>query len=98
MKVTMIPIVVGAFGMVSKSLGMGIRGRTATIQTTALLKFAWIFRVQETCCHLYFREKPPVKTGVKNSKGLKNNNILHLYISFRSLDKTSFEIKVSKNF
>ena len=55
MKVTIVPIVIGAFGTVTKGLLKGLEdlevgGRVETIQTTALLKTARILRrVQETC-------------------------------------------------
>ena len=54
MKVTIIPIVIGAFDTVTKGLlkGLGdleVGGRVETIQTTALLKTARILRrVRET--------------------------------------------------
>ena len=54
MKATIIPIVIGAFGTVTKGLLKGLEdldfgGRVETIQTTALLKTARIVRrVQET--------------------------------------------------
>ena len=54
MKVTIIPIVIGAFGTVTKGLLKGLEdlevgGRVETIQTTALLKTARIpRRVLET--------------------------------------------------
>ena len=54
MKVTIIPIVIGAFGTVTKGLLKGLEdmevgGRVETIQTTALLKMARILRrVMET--------------------------------------------------
>ena len=49
MKVTIIPIVVGAFGTVIKGLFKGLKdlevgGRVETIETTALLKIARILR------------------------------------------------------
>ena len=49
MKVRIIPIVIGAFGKVTKGLLKGlddleIRGRAETIQTTALLRTARILR------------------------------------------------------
>ena len=49
MKVTIIPIVIGAFGTVTKGLlkgleGLAVGGRVDTIQTTALLKTAKILR------------------------------------------------------
>ena len=58
MKVTIIPIVIGAFGTVTKGLFNGLgnfeeRGRVETIQTTALLRTARIlrraWRLEETC-------------------------------------------------
>ena len=49
MKVTIVPIVIGAFGIVTKGLLKGLAdvevgGRVETIQTTALLKTAKILR------------------------------------------------------
>ena len=49
MQVTIIPIVIGAFGTVTKGLLKGLEdlevgGRVETIQTTALLRTAWILR------------------------------------------------------
>ena len=49
MKVTIIPIGIGAFGSVTKGLLKGledldVRGRVETIQTTALLRTARILR------------------------------------------------------
>ena len=55
MKVTIIPIVFGAFGTVTKGLlkgleGLEVGGRVETIQTIALLKTARILRrVLGTC-------------------------------------------------
>ena len=55
MKVTIIPIVIGAFGTLTKGLLKGLEdvevgGRVETFQTTALLRTARILRrVQETC-------------------------------------------------
>ena len=61
MQVTIIPIVIGAFGTVTKGLLKGLEdlevgGRVETIQTTAFLKTARILRrvlgrLEETCCH-----------------------------------------------
>ena len=54
MKVTIMPIVIGTFGTVTKGLLKGledleVRGRVETIQTTASLRTARILRrVQET--------------------------------------------------
>ena len=49
MKVTIVPIMIGAFGTVTKGLLKGLEdlevgGRVETIQTTALLKMARILR------------------------------------------------------
>ena len=54
MKVTIIPILIGAFGTVTKVLlkgreGLGVGGEVETIQTTDLLRTARIVRrVKET--------------------------------------------------
>ena len=76
MKVTVIPIVIGAFGTVTKGLlkGLGeleVDGRVETIQTTALLKTSRILRrvleTRETCCHSISSERPSANPDVKNS-------------------------------
>ena len=73
MKVTIIPIVIGAFCTVTKGLLKGLEdlevgGRMETIQTTTLLKTARILRrVLETCCHSNSSEKPSAYADVKNS-------------------------------
>ena len=74
---TVIPIVTDALGTVTKGLLQGlecseIRGRVETIQTTALLRSAWIpRRVEETYCHSNSSEKPLANAGVKNSERSK---------------------------
>ena len=75
-KVTVIPIVIGAFGTVTKWLikeleDLKIRGQVVTIQTIALLRSA---RILETCCHLNSSEKPSPNANVKNAKRTLNNN------------------------
>ena len=76
MKVTIIPIVIGAFGTVTKGLLKGqedleVGGRVETIQTTALLKTARILRrVLETwgdLLSLNLLWKPSDYADVKNS-------------------------------
>ena len=83
MKVTIVPIVIGAFGTITKGLlkdleDLEIGGRVETIQTTALLRTARILRrVMETwrtCCHSNSSVKPSVNADVKNSKREYNNN------------------------
>ena len=70
---TIIPIVIGAFGTVTKGLlkgleGLEVGGRVETIQKTALLRTARILRrVLETCCHSDFSEKPSAIADVKSS-------------------------------
>ena len=73
MQETIIPIVIDAFGTVTKRLlkaleDLEVGGRVETIQTTILLRTARILRrVQDTCCHSDSREKPSAKTDVKSS-------------------------------
>ena len=83
MKVTIVPIVIGAFGTITKGLLKGLEdlevcGRIETIQITALLRSARILRrVLETCgdlLSLKLQRKTSAKTDVKNSKGVNNNN------------------------
>ena len=57
MKVTIVPIMIGAFGTITKGLLKGLEdlevgGRVGTIQITALLRTARILRrLEETCFH-----------------------------------------------
>ena len=83
MKVTIIPIVIGTFGTVTKGLLKGLKdlevvGRVETIQNTTLLRTARIlkesWRLEETCCHSYSRERLSTKTDVKYSQGVNNDN------------------------
>ena len=78
MKVTIVPIVIGALGAVTKGLLKGLEdleagGRVETIQTTALLRTARIpWRVPETWGDLQSlssSEKPSANAEVKNSNG-----------------------------
>ena len=75
MKVTIILIVIGAFGTVTKGLLKGLEdlevgGRVETIQTTALLKTReyWeeSWRLEETCGHSISNERPSAYADVKN--------------------------------
>ena len=83
MKVTIVPIVIGAFGTVTKGLlksleDLEVGKRVETIQTTALLRrpkyWEESWRLEETCCHSNSSEKPSAGADVKNSKGVNNNN------------------------
>ena len=83
MKVTIVPIVIGALGTITKGLLKGLEdlevgGRVETIQTTALQiqpesrDESW--RLKVTWCHSNSSEKPSANTDMKNSKGVNNNN------------------------
>ena len=101
MKVTIIAIVIGALGIVTKGLVQGLKdleitGRVETIQITALLRSARIPRgVLETCCHSISSEKPPANAGVKNSKTnnnyrkINNNNNDYYYYYYLRVFQTS---------
>ena len=76
MKVTIVPIVIGAFGTITKGLLKGLEdlevgGRVETIQTPALLRTARILkRVLETwgdLLSLSLQWKPSANADVKNS-------------------------------
>ena len=74
MKVTIILIVIGALGIVTKGLvqrleDLEIIGQVETVQTTALLRSARILRrVLKTCCLSNSSEKPSANADVKNLK------------------------------
>ena len=66
MKITVIPIVVGALGTVTKDLVKGlenleVRGQVETIQTTTLLRSARILRGVLEACRDFFFTQTPVK-------------------------------------
>ena len=81
MKVTVIPIVKGAFvieinGLVQELEDVKIRAET--VQTTASLQSARILGgVPETCCHSNSSDKPSAHACEKNSHSINkdNNNI-----------------------
>ena len=76
---TVLPIVIGALGTVTKGLAQGLEdleiiGRVETIQTTAFLdrpENKETRRLEETCCHSNSSERPSANAGVKNSHGVK---------------------------
>ena len=79
MKVTIVPIVIGALGTITKWLLKGLEdlevgGRVEIIQTTALLRTVRILRrVLETwgdLLSLNSSDRPSADTDVKNSKGV----------------------------
>ena len=77
MRVTVIPIAVGAFGIDWKGLEKRLEdeeiiGWTETIQTTAMLRLARILRrVLENWEELLSLKRQPANAGVKNSQGFK---------------------------
>ena len=97
MKVTVIPIVVGALGTVTKGLvrglgGLELRGRVETIQSTEVLRSPTISRrVLETWKNLLLRRlrgKPSVNAGVKISQKCKTKNKAKNYLDLTiQLDK-----------
>ena len=90
-KVTIVPIVIGAFGTITKGLlkgldNMEVGGRVETIEMTTLLRTVKILRrVLETCCHSNSSEIPSAVTDVRNSKGVNNNNSTWTWFSKRKL-------------
>ena len=103
MKVTLISIVIGTLGTVTKGLVQGledleISGRVETIQTTTLLrpprilkkKKSW--RLVGSCCHADSSGKPSANAGTKNtqmSKIIIDTLLLSLYLSIISNSNTS---------
>ena len=81
MKVTIEPIVIGAFVTITKRLlksleDLEVGGSVETIQMTALQRTARILRrdleIEETCSHSNSSEKPSANIDVKNCKGVNN--------------------------
>ena len=74
MKVTIIPIVIGAFGTANKGLLKGLEDLEVggRVETTTLLRTVNPRGFEETCCHSNANEKPATKTDAKNSHN--NNN------------------------
>ena len=80
MKVTIVPIVIGAFGTVTKGLLKGLEdfevgGRVGPSKRQHY--WEWLeyweesWSLEETCCHSNSSEKPSTNVDVKNSKGVK---------------------------
>ena len=73
MKVTIIPIVIGAFGTVTKWLLKGLEDlevgwRVETIHYLERQEYREESeRLEETCCHSNSCERPSAKADVKNS-------------------------------
>ena len=84
MMVTIIPIVIGAVGTVTKGLLKGLEdlevgGRVETIQTTALLRTARILRRVLETCHSNSSERASAKPDAKKSQGVNNNDKMYEY-------------------
>ena len=81
---TIVPIVIDAFGTVTKGLLKGLKdlevgGRVETIQMTALLRTAQILRrvhgdLRRLAVTQTLVKKSSTITDMKNSKGENNNN------------------------
>ena len=77
---TIVPIVIGAFGTITKGLLKGLEdlevgGQVETIQNDCITEYweeSW--RLEETCCHSNSSKSPSANADVKNSKGVNNNN------------------------
>ena len=85
MKVTIIPIVIAAFGTVTKGLlkeleDLEYKWRPSKLQHYWELPEYWeeSGRLEETCCHSNSNEKPSAKNDVKNS--LRVNIIIIIII------------------
>ena len=85
MKVTIVPILTGTFGTVTKELIKGLEGlgclRTSWDHSKLQHYWEWSKKcpgdlriLKETCCHSDSRAKPSAKTDLKNSQWVNNNN------------------------
>ena len=80
---TITPIVIGAFGIVTKGLLKGLEdleigGRVETIQTSTLLRTARILRrvgrLEEISCHSNFSGRPSALADMKKKNNNDNDN------------------------
>ena len=80
MKVTIVPIVIGAFGTVTKGLkgtgGFGGWRTSGDHPDYSIIEIGQYTgkspgRPEETCCHSDFIERPSANDGVNNSQGAK---------------------------
>ena len=80
MKGTIKPIVIGAFGTVTKGLLKGLEDLEDEWKPFKLHYWEWpeyweeSWRLEETCCHSNSCERSSAKTDVKNSQVVNNNN------------------------
>ena len=83
MKVKIAPIMIGAFGTVTKRLLKGLEDlevggwwRLSKLQHYWEWPEYWeeSWRLEENCCHSNPNEKPSAKTDMKNSQGVNNDN------------------------
>ena len=88
MKVTVIPVVVGALGTIPWNWErnveeLEIRGRIKTLQATEPVKVSWNTEKNSevTCCHLDFSEKPQLKMLGKNQH-YNDDNIIFIFSSY----------------
>ena len=84
MKVTIVPIVIGALGTIIRGLlkdleDLEVGGRVWDYPNDSIAENGQnpadvFWKLEETCCHSNSSEKPSANTDVKNSKGVNNNN------------------------
>ena len=65
MTVTILPIVIGAFGTVTKGLLKGLEDLEVGGRVETIWEESW--RLEETCCYSISSERPSANTDVKNS-------------------------------
>ena len=91
MKLTVIPIVIGALGTIPKGLVKGLEDRNQRKSRDhldySIIKIGQNMKkspgdLRRLCCHSYFSEGPSPKVGVKNSLGVNNNdNYIYLLLN-----------------
>ena len=103
MKVTIIPIVISAFGTVTKGLLKGLEDlEVANEWRPFKLQHYWerpeyweeSWRLEENCCHSNFNERPSANADVKNSQGV-NKNYYNCY-GFNEKNSTFQPVLINK--
>ena len=81
MKVTFMPIMIGALGTVTRRLIKGLEDLEIKRKNSDHPNWdrpeycEGYWRLEKTCCHLDSDEKPSTKTEVKNSQGVNNHKV-----------------------
>ena len=100
MKVTFIPVVIGAIGTLTKGLVKGLEDIEITEQVETLLRSARILRrvlkTWEICCHSNSSERPSAIADVKTLREQNTNKMSNLNIIQRGNQATGLGVMIGR--